>query len=320
MSVARAFPNLEDDLTRMAITISEAVEGNKHCFYIPAIGELADVLLEGREQEIQKRLTKDLVIASKKLNQDEARYLVDLYYSIQKFRITVGNQLFQITKTGEPNQMLVYMGDNFGTLENQIKRALELYVKEQELGRWLLSLIGIGPVIAAGLLAHIDITKANTAGKIWRFAGLDSTVEWNKGEKRPWNADLKRLCFLLGESFVKTQNNKNAFYGPLFRQRKDQEIARNERGEYAQQAADKLAKVKIGRDTEAYKHYSAGKLPPAHIHARARRWVAKLFLSHYHHVAYRLHYKATPPNPWVIEHGGHVDIITPPNIEIVNFE
>jgi hypothetical protein len=44
------------------------------------------------------------------------------------------------------------------------------------------------------LLARIDIVKAPTAGHIWRYAGLDPTVRWNKGEKRPWNAGLKVLC------------------------------------------------------------------------------------------------------------------------------
>ena len=37
---------------------------------------------------------------------------------------------------------------------------------------------GIGPVIAAGLLANIDIKQAPTVGHIWRFAGLDPTNKW----------------------------------------------------------------------------------------------------------------------------------------------
>lgn len=199
-------------------------------------------------------------------------------------------------------------------LENQIRRALDTWSEGQELGRWAKSICGIGPVIAAGLLAHIDIAKAPTAGHIWRFAGLDPTMEWKKGEKRPWNASLKTLCWKIGESFVKVSGNKKDFYGKLYLERKDAEQKRNESGSLADQAAAKLAKFKIGKKTEAYGHYSAGKLPPAHIHARAKRWTVKLFLAHYQQVGWTMATGQTPVRPYVLEHlPGHVHAIEPPN-------
>jgi len=56
-----------------------------------------------------------------------------------------------------------------------------------------------------------------------------------------------------------------------------------------------------------------GKLPPAHIHARVKRWAVKLFLAHYHHVAWTLAIGAPPPKPYVIAVLGHADFIAPPN-------
>ena len=56
--------------------------------------------------------------------------------------------------------------------------------------------------ISAGLMANIDITKVQTAGQIQAFAGLDPTREWNKGEKRPYNARLKALCWKIGQCFI----------------------------------------------------------------------------------------------------------------------
>jgi len=44
--------------------------------------------------------------------------------------------------------------------------------------RWLLSLYGIGPVIASGLVSHIDIEKTPNAGSLWSFAGLVATIRW----------------------------------------------------------------------------------------------------------------------------------------------
>ena len=176
------------------------------------------------------------------------------------------------------------------------------------------SIVGIGPVITAGFLAHIDIAKAPTVGHIWRFCGLDPTVRWDKGTKRPWNASLKRLCWIVGESFTKVSNHPDDTYGKLYQQRKEREIARNEAGDYAEQAAASLTAKRFGDDTAAKKHYLAGKLPPARIHLRAQRWAVKIFLSHFHEVLFFVTYGERPPKPYVLDHvGGHVHRIEVPN-------
>ena len=92
-----------------------------------------------------------------------------------------------------------------------------------------------------------------------------------------------------------------------------QEQERNELGLFKDQAERKLETTRIGKDTEAFKWYSQGMLPPAHIQSRAKRYAVKLFLAHWHHVAYEDHYGTQPPKPYVIEHGGHVHYIAPPN-------
>ena len=95
-------------------------------------------------------------------------------------------------------------------------------------------------MIAAGLEAHIDITRAPTVGHIWRYAGLDPTCEWRKGEKRPWNASLKTLCWKIGESFVKVSGKEKSLYGRLWKERKELEEKRNAAGEFADQAAERV--------------------------------------------------------------------------------
>lgn len=338
---------------------------------------------QSTEIEPLKRLTRDLRNAAKTMTPDEARYLVDAYYQMQENRIRSQNQIRAGLgdESSEPHETLGWLLDNTAMLERNIKNALDAYSSAGKTGQWSKSIVGIGPVIAAGLLAHIDITKAKTVGHIHRFAGLDSTVKWQNAEeckkwineqlteryvetgqhstpdqefvylaaaywgrnaesllrlsttdfrtkkpvaltnarlasalaRRPWNANLKTLCWKIGESFVKVSGNENDFYGKLYMQRKAQEILKNDAGEFKQQAEDKLKRFKIGKDTDAFKAYSSGKLPPAHIHARAKRWAVKLFLSHWHSVAY---YEATgtkAPRPYVIEHMGHTDVIETPN-------
>ena len=140
--------------------------------------------------------------------------------------------------------------------------------------------------------------------------------EWGKGEKRPWNASLKTLCWKIGESFVKVSGNEKSFYGKIYAERKQNEIARNEAGEFKEQAALKLQKFKIGKDTDAYAAYITGKLPPAHIHARAKRWTVKMFLSHLHEIWFTDEYGVAPPKPYAIVHLGHAHYIEPPPGEL----
>jgi hypothetical protein len=262
-------------------------------------------------EPIQK-LAKDIREASTTLSAGEARFLVDAYYSMQEERIRAAAQVRALTTSGEPNSVLQWLFTQNETLEQQIKRALHSYASADTVGAWMLGIVGVGPVIAAGLLAHIDITKAPTVGHIWRFAGLDPTVKWGKGKKRPWNASLKTLAWKIGESFVKSCNLERSFYGPIYKQRKEYETARNERGELADQAAAVLQSKKIGKETEAFKAYSAGRLPAAHIHARACRYTVKLFLSHVHEKMYETRFGMPAPKPYPIQFLGHHDRVAAP--------
>lgn len=258
------------------------------------------------------RLNKDLKEATHTLSKQEVRYLVDSYYMMQENRKRADNQIRALNETGEPHEVIEWLAKNNRDLENQIKVALDVYSGNHPVGQWARSVHGIGPVIAAGLIAHIDITKAPTAGHIWSFAGQDPTKEWGKGERRPWNANLKTLCWKIGESFVKVSNKEGAFYGQLYKDRKELEIERNEKLMFKDQAEAKLKKYNIGKTTDAYKHYSVGKLPPAHIQARAKRYAVKLFLAHFHEVMYKDHYKIMPPNPYPIAILGHAHKIEVP--------
>jgi hypothetical protein len=255
---------------------------------------------------IIKKMSKDLRDAAKVLRPDEARFLVDHYYQMQENRIRSDGQIRSMQSTAEPHRVLSWLSDGTATLETQIKLALGVYSKSHPVGNWSRTVKGIGPVIAAGLLAHIDITKAPTVGHIWRFAGLDPTVKWNKSEKRPWNAALKRLCWIIGESFVKVSGYDDAFFGKIYQQRKAWEAQKNAELAYKDQALSRIEGPRaVGKTTEAYKFYSKGMLPPGHLHARAKRYAVKLFLSKWHEMAYREHYKTEPPKPYAIAILGH---------------
>lgn len=268
-------------------------------------------VLDKEHRMFLRRLNSDIREAALTMERDEARFLVDLYYQLQHFRKIAKNQ----SRAGEePNLLLTWLGGEFQALEGRIKLAMEAFAERWETGRWMLNIYAVGPVIAGGFLAHLDIKKAKSYASMWRFAGLDPTVTWGKGEKRPWNTKLKTLCWKFSDVQMKFANREQSFYGPLYQKYKAKLVERNEAGEFKDAAIEGASRV--GKKTEAYKYYVDGKLPPGHIHARALRWLSKLFLAHYFEVAHWEEYGVEAPNPYVFEHmTGHSHKIDPPGWE-----
>ena len=259
-----------------------------------------------------ERIKQDIRLAASTMSEQEARYLVDLYYMMQENRKAAANQVRALGENTEPNATLAWVAGQAESLEAQVKKALGTFSQSRVVGQWAESIVGIGPVISAGLIANIDIEKAPTVGHIWRFAGVDPTVRWEKGQKRPWNASLKTLVWKIGDSFVKFHNHERDIYGKVYVARKEYEVARNERGDNAEYAARALETKRWRPETEAFKAYSVGKLPAGQIDARAKRYAAKLFLAHLHHVMYEDRYGVPPPLPYILTQPGHVHFIAPP--------
>lgn len=296
--------------------------------------------------------TKDVrrILKEQPIGTNEARLLVDLYYQVQKARVGTSNRINGLIRDAvkrgeaeEPHELMDLLLEQFHTVEENIATGLKIYTKNHEMFWFFDATVGIGPVLSAGILAHIDINKAPTVGHIWRFAGLDPTLpRAKKGEKRRYNSALKTICWKAGESFVKTSGHEDGFYGRLYKERKQLEWERNLRGEYAEQAEAALIEKNYGKTTDAYAWYSglcsadlarkslaAGKtpsaadckeddgglrmLPPAHIHERATRYARKIFLSHLHECWWeQTHPGEKAPVPWIIAHGNHGHRIYPP--------
>jgi len=182
----------------------------------------------------QRMLNKDVRNMEVDLDRRSARELVSLYYDLQKARVAYNNQVRDLVKAGSPHDLLSYYSQIIEMLEKSLVAPLDHFGDQFAVGRWAKSQYAIGPVITAGLVAHIDIAKAPTAGAIWRFAGLDPTIKWEKNQKRPYNAQLKTLTWKIGQSFMKFSNKDQCFYGHLYKQDKARRIEKNENGDYAE--------------------------------------------------------------------------------------
>lgn len=259
-------------------------------------------------------LDRDLKKAAAELGDAEVRYLVDSYYDIQDFRKQQNQRVAAALEAGEPNLVTRRLAGDARRMEDNIRYALKKWADQDEACQWAQSITGIGPVLAAGLSAHIDMEHCPTVGHIWSFAGYNPEAKWEKGQKRPWNAGLKTLLWKHGESFVKVKGKESDVYGKIYEARKEYETRKNERGDYADQAAAILERVPNHKQKAIY---AQGKLPDGHIHSRAKRYAVKLYLAHWHHVKHELTYGVPPPKPYILEHpataGQHVHFIKPPN-------
>lgn len=332
---------------------------------------------------ISKQVKESVVNINSK---DELRFLVDSYYQTQHYRITAESQIRAIKQGYDTSNSqeeipvaLEWVYQNIKNQEKQIQKMLDHYTDLSPVGQWCKSIVGIGPVITAGLIAYFDITKANHYNQFHSYAGLnDNNVPWLGAAKAkditetaiknivgeeykkyklsselsddiiieistlttrkyesivknsknedgkitkqsmikylsltPYNKELKKLCWKIGESFVKVSSKEESLYGKLYNERKAYEIQKNEKGEYKNQAENILKTNNISKSTEAYKFYSIGKLPRAHINARAKRWTVKIFISHLFEAMYIDYYKEPAPTIYPVEHQGHVDYISP---------
>src|SRR4029077_19936483 len=232
-------------------------------------------LITETRSELLTKIVKTLALKSHEIGE-----MVELYYDSQHLRIQHANK----ERTEPPSELAEWLDFWTHAGESVISGALKRWILSDESPpetRWAFDQIGIGPVIAAGLAAHIDIEKAVTISSVWKFAGLapgsDKKV---KGQKLAYNSRLKTLCWKLSESMVKVSAKDGATYGKLYADFKADEIRRNDEGRYAEAAKRELATKKITEKATKDKLLS-GRLTDGHLHSRAKRRTAKIFLAHY---------------------------------------
>lgn len=383
-----------------------------------------------------------------KFTKAEATVLVNSYYAIQSYRIALGNQnrsMLQYSyglgtndrkdpgKIPASAEIITWLYNNVLGIENEIKKCLGYYAEGNEVGRWMMNIVGIGPVFAAAMLSYFDIDRAPSVSHFYSYAGLndnndpwlgkekakalvekytkvfkigytsyelsrgldrfaaakgvtlvtpdgvfnnpDSNVSkkylmeiefdpdlWcEKGDhkktdevtdlelalieqddchmrnmtkllkmswdekkqkhlkstlisnmaKPPYNLTLKKILYLIGESFVKVSGNHNSLYGRLYRERKAQLQAKNLEGGFAEYADVCLKKKNWGKNTECRKAYESGKLPDIQIHRMATRHAQKVFVSHLFSEMYIVRWNAVPPRTYPEVYKEHNDIVGP---------
>lgn len=247
------------------------------------------------------------------------RDLVNSYYQIQSNRIKVANQKGALDRSGKESPIMSYFTDQLAQCEGNIQTFLDVWTDQNPIGVWLKAQSGIGPVIAAGIVAYFDITKTKTAGGFWRYIGWEGGERKTrkKGEKINYNPAARVLVWKAGSSFKMGYKREACYYGHLYAMKKEEYLIRNEKGGFAENAARELANKKFSTDKATGKTYAEGKLPAGHIDAMALRFCAKIFLSHVFDVMYIMEYGEKPPVPYAKAHLDHVHIEAPKHLDVL---
>lgn len=180
---------------------------------------------------------------------------------------------------------------------------------------WLTSIKGLGAGgEAAKVLAQIDdIGKFDTISKLWAFAGWavdddGETQRFKKGTTAPYNRHLKSISWLIAEQFMKQRT-------PVYRDEYDayKEKDRREHPNVICQHCGSIFAPDIKKCPGCKRSNEKHNLLycDAHMHTRALRKVAKLFLSHLW-LKWREFEGLPVTGPYVEDVLGHTHIVQPP--------
>lgn len=188
----------------------------------------------------------------------------------------------------------------------EISKELEKYL----VWTWLKEIKGMGPAIAAGLIANIDLERVNYNGdrimknvsNLWSYAGLSvengKALRRKKGESISVNSKLKALLVgVFGDSIIK---QRTPVYREFYDKVKEAELEK---------------KYHPGYLSGKYNGYKKSDimLSRGHANNRAIRKTIKLFLQHYYVIGCQQLGLDTRP-PFVHEKLKHNGYILPPCI------
>ena len=214
-------------------------------------------------EEEENNKTKLDVERLSKLKNKELRILVESFYDMQKLRISMSNRVFAYTKAGlieyiNPETALSKLKEAEKELEKEIK---EVVTKHPLWDAWFKDIKGIGPIMAAGVIAwRDDVAKADTVSAFWKFHGMaPSQTIRKRGEKLDYSPKAKTHVFKCGMQLLKAKSH----YADIYYETKEKYAARE----------DIKQKHESGDAKGGMKSYKL------HIHSMSLRKMIKRFLA-----------------------------------------
>lgn len=142
------------------------------------------------------KMSKALKSSVVDVSVNDIRFLVQAYYQMQDIRIVLSGRIRAIEQgksygasvvgeDGIPHaEALRWLYLNMLGLENEVKKALDIWSSVNPIAYWAKQVTGIGPVISCGLVSMLDIERAPSVSHFYSYAGLnDNNNPWLGKEK-----------------------------------------------------------------------------------------------------------------------------------------
>lgn len=161
-----------------------------------------------------------------------------------------------------------------------IEKRLAKLAKSLPVAPWVESVRGVGLGSLAAIVGESgDVGSYRNPSCLWKRMGL--AVFDGQRQRKVADRDLailmgyspsrRSVMWNVGDCIVKAGGPLRELYD----QRKAYEVAKNEAGDYAERAAQELKRIEA---KAARKILESGRLTPAHIHNRSKRYIEKRFL------------------------------------------
>lgn len=221
------------------------------------------------------------------------RALVDLRdCQIQKTRIQFSNRVSAIEKGNDSDKQIDVVRKwkkTFKEHEKELDKDIAKSVKEYPIFEYVVKIRGIGPMLAARMIAMIDIKRAVHMSCLWRYAGHSVDTETGKrernkkGEKSHDNKRLKSTMYNVAISLLKSKSHYSQVY---YNAKHYYEQGRNANSPFILDKAKEMVgktvksrgknkKLENVEEAAEYLAWSKG-----HIHMASLSKMIKIFLCH----------------------------------------
>ena len=153
---------------------------------------------------------------------NDLRALVDFRTQIQKQRIAISNRLDALAREAdEAESTTSALWERWfyelQDIEGRIDKDIESITGDYPIIALMCEVKGVGKLLAAQVVAHIDISRAPHVSSLWRYAGygVDGEGERDrlqKGVKAPYNKGLKTICWKVATSFMRSNSPYREIY------------------------------------------------------------------------------------------------------------
>ena len=116
--------------------------------------------------------TKDIRAAALDMSNKEAEYLLRDFFKLLGVQLSTSGHVYILKKQNLDGPAAKYISLEAKAIRRHIIELLDIWTENFPTARWVKSIRGFGPIIAAGMTILVDIDKAPKISSLYRWAGL----------------------------------------------------------------------------------------------------------------------------------------------------